>query len=86
MITYLPNNKVIVNPGSVGLPAYEEFEPFYYKMESGNPLAKYVIVEKIDNEYSFEQISIPYNTSLSIFYSNLNNRKDWATALEKGKF
>ena len=28
-IVYLPNGKVIVNPGSVGLPAYEEEEPFY---------------------------------------------------------
>lgn len=29
-IVYLPNNKIIINPGSVGLPAYEEVEPFYY--------------------------------------------------------
>lgn len=39
-IVYLPNNKIIINPGSVGLPAYEEVEPFNYKMES-----KYTICE-----------------------------------------
>lgn len=84
MILYLPNNKIIANPGSVGLPAYEEEEPFYYKMESGNPFAKYMIVEKRANRWVFEQVSIPYNTTASILQSNINNRRDWAVAIERG--
>jgi len=83
-IVYLPNGKVIVNPGSVGLPAYEEDEPFYYKMESGTPFANYTIVEKHDSDWSFAQINIAYDVSDAIKQSEKLNRPDWARALKFG--
>lgn len=83
-IVYLPNGKVIVNPGSVGLPAYEEEEPFYYKMESGTPFANYTIVEKRDGRWIFEQINITYDVTDAIKQSEKLNRPDWACALKFG--
>lgn len=83
-IVYLPNGKVIVNPGSVGLPAYEEEEPFYYKMESGTPFANYTIVEKRDGRWIFEQINITYDVTDEIKQSEKLNRPDWACALKFG--
>lgn len=83
-IVYLPNGKVIVNPGSVGLPAYEEEEPFYYKMESGTPFANYTIVEKRDGRWFFEQINITYDVTDAIKQSEKLNRPDWACTLKFG--
>ncbi|MFF2175149.1 metallophosphoesterase family protein [Lysinibacillus sp. NPDC058147] len=84
-IVYLPNNKIIINPGSVGLPAYEEVEPFYYKIESGTPFANYTVVEKRNSEWIIEQLSIPYDTTEVIKRSKDQNRSDWARALTRGR-
>jgi len=84
-IVYLPNNKIIINPGSVGLPAYEEVEPFYYKIESGTPFANYTVVEKRNGEWIIEQVSIPYDTTEVIKQSEAQNRSDWARALKCGR-
>lgn len=84
-IVYLPNNKIIINPGSVGLPAYEEVEPFYYKIESGTPFANYTVVEKRNGEWIIEQVSIHYDTMDVIKQSEAQNRSDWARALKRGR-
>lgn len=39
-VVYLANGKIIINPGSVGLPAYKDELPVMHKMESGTPHAK----------------------------------------------
>lgn len=84
-IVYLPNNKIIINPGSVGLPAYEEVEPFYYKIESGTPFANYAVVEKRNGEWIIEQVSIPYDTTEVIKQSEAQKRSDWARAIKYGR-
>jgi len=38
--------RVIVNPGSVGLPAYSDDSPVRHLMETGSPMARYAIVER----------------------------------------
>lgn len=40
---WLPDGKMIINPGSVGLPAYYEEEPYPHVMESMTPHAEYGI-------------------------------------------
>jgi diadenosine tetraphosphatase ApaH/serine/threonine PP2A family protein phosphatase len=37
--------RLIVNPGSVGLPAYSDDSPVRHLMETGSPMARYAIVE-----------------------------------------
>ena len=40
-VVYLANGfKIVINPGSVGLPAYKDELPVVHKMESGTPHAK----------------------------------------------
>jgi putative phosphoesterase len=36
----------IVNPGSVGLPAYDDIHPFQHHIETGSPHARYAMAEK----------------------------------------
>ncbi|WP_197730239.1 metallophosphoesterase family protein [Rhizobium ruizarguesonis] len=41
----LADGRLVVNPGSVGLPAYDEAQPYLRRNEAGSPHARYAIVE-----------------------------------------
>jgi len=84
-VVYLPNDKIVINPGSVGLPAYEDELPTYHKMESGSPYANYTIVTKKEDDWMIEQILIPYNRDVAILQSEKNGREDWVKALQTGR-
>lgn len=84
-VVYLPNNKIVINPGSVGLPAYEDTLPIYHKMESGSPYANYTIVTKKKDDWMIEQILIPYSREAAIIQSEKNGRTDWVKALQTGR-
>jgi len=82
---YLDDNRLIINPGSVGLPAYCDEQPYPHKMESGSPHAKYCIVYRDDSAYSVEFIEVPYNWSKAAEIASVNNREDWAQWLRTGR-
>ena len=42
----LPDGRVILNPGSVGCPAFDDDTPVYHVVESGTPAACYAIIER----------------------------------------
>ncbi|PED46437.1 YfcE family phosphodiesterase [Bacillus cereus] len=84
-VVYLANGKVIINPGSVGLPAYKDELPVMHKMESGTPHAKYVVIEKVLGEWTIEQISVSYNWEEAAGLAVQQERYDWAQALKTGK-
>lgn len=78
--------KIIINPGSVGLPAYKDDLPLPHKMEANNPLAKYTIVNLInDTTYNIEHIEIGYDYNHAAKLAIENGRPDWARALLTGK-
>ncbi|WP_306007698.1 metallophosphoesterase [Bacillus sp. MMSF_3353] len=84
-VVYLANGKIIINPGSIGLPAYKDELPIVHKMESGTPHAKYVVIEKVLGEWVIEQISVPYNWEEAAELAFQQERHDWAQALKTGK-
>lgn len=78
--------KCIINPGSVGLPAYDDDFPFYHKMESGSPFAKYVILEMDGNKViSISQQHLRYDYERAAKQAEGNGRSDWAHWIMKGK-
>ncbi|MED3895383.1 MULTISPECIES: YfcE family phosphodiesterase [Priestia] len=87
---YLPNGKLIINPGSVGLPAYIDDLPVPHKMESGSPHANYTIIEKTSANWVanwvVDQISVPYHWEKAAAMAEINQRPDWADALRMGRF
>lgn len=82
---YLPSGQLIVNPGSVGLPAYTMDEPFPYKMESGSPHAKYAILSKVQGQWMVSHIAVPYDWQKAAARARENGRPDWAVWLESGR-
>jgi len=81
----LPNGKLIVNPGSVGLPAYTDDLPIFHKMESGCPHASYSILSNSDAGWKIEHIKIPYDWEKAAEEASKNRREDWAKWIRTGK-
>ncbi len=79
-------NRLIINPGSVGLPAYDDDLPVFHKMESHNPWAKYGVLA-IDNKgvAAVDLITVPYDFELAAKMAEKNNRPDWASWLRTGR-
>jgi len=75
---------LIVNPGSIGLPAYTASHPEPHAMESGSPDARYAIVEKADHGWRAELVSVPYNHFAAAEQAWEHARADWALALCTG--
>jgi putative phosphoesterase len=76
--------KLIVNPGSVGHPAYNDDHPYPHAIQSGSPDARYAIVEKHDGAWTASLISVPYAHHEMAQLARLRNRPDWEYALLTG--
>lgn len=74
----------IVNPGSVGLPAYQDDLPYHHLVENGSPDARYAIVERRDGQWHADLLTVPYDHLAMVRLARLRQREDWAVALETG--
>jgi predicted phosphodiesterase len=81
----LTSGKLIVNPGSVGLPAYTMETPVPYAMESGSPHARYALLHRMWNEWQVEHVLVPYSSEDAAHVARGNQRSDWAEWLTTGR-
>ena len=77
--------QLIVNPGSVGLPAYDDIHPYPHAVETGSPHARYAIVEQRDGEWTARLITVPYDHTAMAKLALENGRPDWTHALKTGR-
>ena len=77
--------RLIINPGSVGCPAFDDDSPVYLKVETFSNYARYCIVEILDGEVLIEQISVPYNYEKAVNCAMKNDRPDWAKWIQTGR-
>ncbi len=83
-VVQLPDRRLVVNPGSVGLPAFQDDNPVWHVMENRSPRASYALLDKTENGWCVELIQIPYNYQAAVALALQHNRPDWALYLEKG--
>ncbi|MFS0870323.1 metallophosphoesterase [Paenibacillus xylanilyticus] len=72
---YLPGGKVIMNVGSVGLPAYHDELPYPHVMESSSPYADYAIAYRnAQGNWNMEHVMVEYDweKASSIAQANWN--------------
>lgn len=81
----LPDGRLIVNPGSVGLPAYRDTVPVPHAMEAGSPHARYALLEKGDAGWRVDLVSVPYDWEAALLAAADNGRADWAEWLRTGR-
>jgi predicted phosphodiesterase len=83
-IVQVPGGPLVLNPGSIGLPAYRHNVPHAHRMESGTPHAKYAVIEKRGNSWRIELRAIVYDWAAAAARADELGRDDWAHALRSG--
>lgn len=81
----LSTGQIVVNPGSVGLPAYMDDEPILHVMESFSPHASYAILEKRAIGWTIDLKKIAYPVELAAQEALKQGWQDWAYALRTGR-
>ena len=76
--------QLVVNPGSVGLPAYDDTHPHPHVIETGSPDARYAIVERLADTWVSTLIAVPYAHRAMAKLALARQRQDWARALSSG--
>jgi predicted phosphodiesterase len=81
----LAGGRMIVNPGSVGCPAYDDDRPVFHKVETGHCLASYAILEKVAGRWVPQFRNVSYDNMAMSGLAAANGRTDWAKALATGR-
>jgi predicted phosphodiesterase len=81
----LPSGRLVVNPGSVGLPAYSDDLPHPHVMQTATPHARYSIVFENEKGWWVENVAVPYDWGTAAAVALANGRPDWATWLRSGR-
>lgn len=81
----LSTSQIVINPGSVGLQAYESEVPCEHKIENNTPDASYVILDIQDDEYNIELVKVAYDYEKAALMAEEKGRADWAYVLRTGK-
>ena len=81
----LPDERLVVNPGSVGLQAFTDDSPFPHKMETGSPHARYAIIWKAGRNWGVENRAVSYDWERASAMAEANGRPDWALWLKSGR-
>jgi predicted phosphodiesterase len=85
-IRHLPDGRVVLNPGSVGCPAYADPEAPAHVSETGSPMARYAVAEVTGGKLvRAELIALPYDHTAAAARAAANGRPDWAKALATGE-
>jgi predicted phosphodiesterase len=81
----LSSGQTIVNPGSVGLPAYDDDHPVPHAMENCSPHAAYAILEKNSSRWNFSFHHVAYDWDEAARYSRSLGLADWSYRLTTGR-
>jgi len=74
----------VVNPGSVGRPAYDDVQPMHHRVEMGSPDARYAIVERCGAAWTVSLLAVPYPHVAMAELARQRGRAEWAHALQTG--
>ena len=77
--------QLIVNPGSVGLPAYTDNEPVVHSMENHSPHASYAVLENNNGSWCVQHIKVAYDYEKAAGDAKKRNRNDWVHFLTTGR-
>jgi predicted phosphodiesterase len=83
-VVRLRDGRMIVNPGSVGLPGYDGQTPVPYKVEVGTPDACYAIIDRISNGWSATIRYVPYDNATAAEMARAHGMTVWASTLATG--
>ncbi len=77
----LPDGRIVANPGSVGLQAYDDDHSEPYRVESGDPGACYAIIDGTDVSFR----CVAYDHESAARRAQQNAQPGWASGLRSGR-
>ena len=85
-IVWLADGRTVVNPGSVGLQAYRDLEPFNHATEVGAPHARYAVLAraKAADPWQVSFRVVAYDWEATAAGAAAKGREDWARWLRTG--
>jgi len=83
-VVRLRDGRLVVNPGSVGLPGYEGHKPVFHRVQTGTPDACYAILERTPLGWSATFRYVPYDHMSMAELAQRNGWPAWASALATG--
>lgn len=82
----LPDGRTLLNPGSVGLPAYDDAHPHVHFVENGSPQARYgLVTRKAGGGWIVKLRRVDYDAEAAARQAERHDRPDWAIALRTGR-
>lgn len=86
MTVALPTGTVqVMNPGSVGLPAFDDEHGGPHVNESGSPHARFALIEAAGRGWQVQLRQVIYDWEAAAVQAERNGRGDWADALRTGR-
>ena len=83
-VVRLRDGRLVVNPGSVGCPGYDDDVPVHHVVQAGTPDACYAVLDKQDGRWSVVFRYVPYDNLAAAEIARAANRPAWASALATG--
>jgi predicted phosphodiesterase len=83
-VTQSARGQLLVNPGSVGLQAYEDDHPHRHVVENHDPYARYATIEQRGGQWHAQIHPVPYGFEPMARLAERNGRPGWAQALRTG--
>ena len=75
---------LVLNPGSVGLQAYDDARPHAHVVENGSPHARWALAVRGAAGWTVEFHAVAYDWEAAARQAESNDRPDWADALRSG--
>lgn len=81
----LESGQRIINPGSVGCPAYTDDTPYKHAVECGTPHARYAVLEIREQDTRVSFVNVSYDWQAAAREADANGFPDWATWISTGQ-
>lgn len=81
----LPDGSLVVNPGSVGWPAFADESPHPHRVEAGSPQARFSVLERTPEGWVVNHRCVDYDVERAAALAERNARPDIARALRTGR-
>lgn len=84
-VVRLPDGRMVVNPGSVGLQAYQDDHLFVHRNEMGSPHARYCLLEKAHGTWGVTMVEVAYDWHAAADLAASRGADGWIHPLRTGR-
>ena len=84
-VVELSSGQLVINAGSVGLPAYTDDQPVVHSMETFSSHASYTMLEAYSAGWNVQQLKVAYEVQDAVAAAAKQGRFDWVHYLATGR-